>query len=99
MHATLTASGDRGAWKKQDSRPVSKFVVSMKHSARLGSKKILSDPRKLREEPVEEAINREGEPEFGKGFSSLCVHVYARNQGRYYCLEPIWHHHLQALLA
>ena len=61
-------------------------------------KKILSDPRKLREEPVEEAINREGEPEFGKGFSSHCVHVYARNQGRYYCLEPIWRHHLQALL-
>ena len=55
----------------------------MKHSARLGSEKILSDPRKLREEPFEEAINREGEPEFGKGFSSLCVHVYARNQGRY----------------
>ena len=65
----------------------------MKHSARLGRKKILSDPRKIREEPVEEAINREGEPEFGKGFSSLCdclcVHEYARNQGRYYCLEPI----------
>ena len=60
-------------------------------------KKILSDPRKLREEPVEEAIDREGEPEFAKEFSSLCVHVYARNQGRYYCLEPIWRHHLQAL--
>ena len=40
----------------------------MKHSARQGSKKILSDPQKLREEPVEEAINREGEPDFGKGF-------------------------------
>ena len=61
----------------------------MKHSARQGSKKNLSDPRKLREEPVEEAINREGEPELGKGFSSLCVHVFSRNQGRYYCLEPI----------
>ena len=23
--------------------------------------------------------------------------MYARNQGRYYCLEPIWRHHLQAL--
>ena len=22
--------------------------------------------------------------------------VYARNQGRYFCLEPIWRHHLQA---
>ena len=63
----------------------------MKHSARLGSKKNLSDPRKVREDPVEEAINREGEPEFGKGFCSLCVHVYARNQGLYYCLEPIDH--------
>ena len=70
----------------------------MKHSARLFSKKFLSDPRKLREEPIEEAINREGEPKFGKGFSSLCVDVYARNQGRYYCLERIWRHHLQALL-
>ena len=69
----------------------------MKHQARLGSKKILSDPRKLGEGRVEEAINREGEPEFGKGFSSLCVHVYARNQGRSYCSEPIWRHHLQAL--
>ena len=62
----------------------------MKHQARLGSKKkFSSDPRKLGEEPVEEAINCEGEPEFGKGFSSLCVHVYAGNQGRSYCLEPI----------
>ena len=32
----------------------------MKHKARLGSKKVLSDPRKLSEEPVEEAIDREG---------------------------------------
>ena len=81
MHAALNASGDPRAWKKHDSRPVFKFVVSMKHSARLGSKKILSDPRKLRKEPVEEAINREGKPdhEFGKGLSSLCVHVYAGN--------------------
>ena len=75
--------------KKARLSPVSKFVVNMKHSAGLGSKKVLSDPRKLRKEPVEEAINREGEPEFGKGFSSHCLHVYARNQGRSYCLEPI----------
>ena len=42
MHATLTASDDRGAWKKHDSRPVSKFIVSMKHWDRLGSKKKIS---------------------------------------------------------
>ena len=40
----------------------------MKHSARQGIKKILSDPRKLREEPVEEAIDPKGEPGSGKGF-------------------------------
>ena len=47
----------------------------MKYLDRLSGKNIRTDPRKLREEPVEEAIDREGEPEFSKGFSSFCVHV------------------------
>ena len=59
MHATLTASGDRGAWNLQDSRPVSKFVINMKHSARLGSKKILPDPRKQKSLSKKRSIAKE----------------------------------------